>query len=72
MQTEHKVKMTRDMEEFSERDERVVFIPADQPEHSDLFEHYTMDWDVWCRMGKPTVVDVSVHVSVPNIGHPVL
>lgn len=68
--SEHKVAMERDMESFNERDEHVAFVPSDGGE--DLYEEFILDWDVWCRMGKPTRIDVTVAVAEPTVGHAVL
>lgn len=67
--TQHVVRMTRDMNQFSERAEKVVFVPSDQDEDSDLWESFDLDWDVWTRLDRPSEIVVTITPAQPNVGN---
>jgi hypothetical protein len=58
MQDQHVVQMTKDMDTFDPRTEHIVFVPVD--DGGDLYESFTLDWDVWTRMGSPAEIVVTV------------
>jgi hypothetical protein len=72
-QTMHRVVMSIDAERTDERREEIVYVP-NEDEGSDLMESYTMDYDVWTRMHKPSEITVTVEkgnvMKEPELGTP--